>query len=147
VHGEFSVNGKEILLLDDYGHHPREIAATLLAARQAWPERRLVLAFQPHRYSRTAALFQDFVNVLVNADLLLLLDIYAASESPLPDVSGQRLHQEIMQQQKNSAIFVESLTDLPQLLTEVLQAGDVLLLQGAGDIGKLANQLAAHWKS
>jgi UDP-N-acetylmuramate--alanine ligase len=147
LHGEFNVAGKHILLLDDYGHHPREIAATLQAMRQAWPKRRLVLAFQPHRYTRTAALFQEFVEILAQPDLLLLLDIYPASELPLPHISGKLLYETIVQQQKNTAIFVESIAQLPQLLTNVLQTGDVLLLQGAGDIGKLPGQLASQWTS
>jgi UDP-N-acetylmuramate--alanine ligase len=147
MYGEFNVAGKQITLLDDYGHHPREIAVTLQAMRQAWPERRLVLAFQPHRYTRTADLFQEFVEVLAQVDVLLLLDIYPAGESPLPNISGKNLFDAIVQQQKNISIFVETISKLPQLLPDIFQTGDVLLLQGAGDIGKLASQLATFWSA
>lgn len=143
IYGELDVNKNEqkVLVIDDYGHHPREIAATLDAVRKAWPERRLVLAFQPHRYTRTQAIFEDFVKVLSLPDVLLLLEIYSAGEAPIAGVNGEALCNAIRQAGQTMPLFVSEVKNLPQALQHVLKDGDVLLLQGAGDIGKIANHL------
>jgi UDP-N-acetylmuramate--alanine ligase len=150
VFGEVSVGGRQVLLIDDYGHHPREIAATLDAIRASWPTRRLVVAFQPHRYTRTRDLFEDFVRVLSRPDLLLLLDIYAASEVPLSGVSGQALYQGICDYEgdqdygahgKSMPVFVEKVSDLADALSNVVKDEDVVLTLGAGDIDSVTQKL------
>lgn len=141
--GEFNSNNGKVLMVDDYGHHPREVAATLKAMRAAWPDRRLVMAFQPHRYTRTRDLFEDFAQVLSEVDVLLLLDIYSAGEAPIAGADGRSLCRNIRQRGKVDPIFVENKDELPAALQNVLQNGDVLLTQGAGDIGGIAAKLAA----
>lgn len=142
VYGEFAI-GKagKVLLVDDYGHHPREIMATIKAAREAWPERRLVMAYQPHRYTRTHALFADFVDVLAKVDQLILLDVYAAGERPINGVDGPALVRAITENAAVPPIFMQRVSDLPNIVLEVLRNGDLLLTQGAGDIGGLAQKL------
>lgn len=142
IYGELAVPKGHALVIDDYGHHPREIAATMQAIREAWPHRRFVLAFQPHRYSRTQAIFSDFVNVLSQADQLILCDIYSAGEHPIPGVTGEALCDAISHVSKVAPIYIAKPSDLPNKLAHILKAGDVLLLQGAGDIGKVAPALA-----
>lgn len=142
IYGDLDIDQGKILMIDDYGHHPREIAATLAAIRNAWPSRRLVVAFQPHRYSRTQAIFNDFVQALSLPDVLLLLDIYSAGEAPIPGIDGQGLCSGIRGKGKVDPIFVERVTQLVQVLQHVLKDGDVLLIQGAGDIGKVATNIA-----
>lgn len=144
IYGEFKTVQGQVLLLDDYGHHPREIAVTLRAARAAWPDRRLVMAYQPHRYSRTRDLFEDFAQVLSEVDVLLLLDVYSAGEVPIAGADGRSLCRNIRQRGRVEPIFIEYPRDLNQALQNVLQDGDVLLTQGAGDIGSIAAQLAAN---
>ena len=129
-------------LMDDYGHHPREVAAVLSALHAAWPQRRIVLAFQPHRYSRTRDLFDDFAAILSEADVLLLTEVYAAGEEPIPGADGRALSRAIRARGKEP-IFVERAGDIAQLLPSVLQDGDLLLMMGAGDIGAAANRLGA----
>lgn len=141
MHGELDFGGKRALVIDDYGHHPAEIAVTLEAVRTAWPEKRLVLAFQPHRYTRTKLLFEDFTKVLSNPDVLLLLDIYPAGEKPIVGINGRALTRSIRQRGKVEPIFVEKIDDLIPELENVLQDGDVLLLQGAGSIGNISGRL------
>ena len=128
-------------LVDDYGHHPREMLATLKAVRNAWPERRLVLIFQPHRYSRTRDLFEDFTQVLSETDVLVLLDVYAASEKPIPGADGRTLARAIRIRGKVDPIFVTDVEDVPGVLKHILQDGDVILTQGAGSVGALAASL------
>jgi UDP-N-acetylmuramate--alanine ligase len=132
----------EVLLIDDYGHHPREIEVTIDAVRKAWPLRRLVHVFQPHRYTRTQDLFADFVKVLSRSDTLVLLDIYPAGEQPLVGVSGEKLFAAICEASKRQCYFLQKPQQLTELLPKILQDQDILLIQGAGDIGKLAPQLA-----
>jgi UDP-N-acetylmuramate--alanine ligase len=145
IHGQLQFNTAKVLLIDDYGHHPREITATLQAMRNAWPNKRIVLAFQPHRYSRTKLLFDDFAAVLSEADALLLLDTYPAGEKPIPGANGRALARNIRQRGKVEPIFVPQLDNLSLILDNVLQDGDVLMLQGAGNIGALAAQLAEKY--
>jgi UDP-N-acetylmuramate--alanine ligase len=126
--------GADVMVVDDYGHHPREIAATVEAARQGWPGRRVVLAFQPHRYSRTQELFEDFVAVLCEPDLLVLTDVYAAGEQPVAGADGRALSR-ALRLRGEEPVFVDEVADLPRQLTRVVQPGDIVLLMGAGDIG------------
>jgi UDP-N-acetylmuramate--alanine ligase len=143
IYGDFTLNnGGSVTLVDDYGHHPREIAATLQAGRQSWPERRFVMVYQPHRYTRTRDLFQDFCDILSTCDALVLLDIYSAGESPIPGADGMSLVEAIKNRNKINPIFVNQHSELPTVLQSVLRDGDVLLMQGAGNIGMLASQLA-----
>jgi len=141
-HGEIGIGGKTVLLVDDYGHHPREIAATFEALRSAYPQRRLVVAFQPHRYTRTRDLFDDFCEVLAGADALLLTEVYAAGEAPIAHYDGRALARGIRARGAGSPVFVETVNELPAALPPVLKNGDVLLTLGAGDIGTLPARLA-----
>ncbi len=144
IYGDFALRtGGSVTLVDDYGHHPREIAATLQAARESWPDRRLVMVYQPHRYTRTRDLFGDFCQVLSLPDKLLLLDVYSAGEQYIQGADGITLANEIKKRGRIEPIFVERHDMLPQLFVNELQAGDVLLMQGAGNIGALAARLAA----
>ncbi len=139
--GELLTTNGKVLLVDDYGHHPRELAATLQAARAAWPERRLVVLFQPHRYSRTRDLFEDFSEVLSEPDALLVLEVYAAGEEPVPGADSRTLCRAIRARGKVDPVFVGDPADLAETLAGVLQDGDVLLTMGAGDIGGIAQRL------
>ena len=130
-------------LVDDYGHHPAEMAATLAAARGAYPGRRLVLAFQPHRYTRTRDCFEDFVSVLSTADVLLLTEVYAAGEAPIVAADGRALARALRVAGKLEPLFVEDIAELGARLAEVVRDGDVVLTMGAGSIGQLAAQLGA----
>jgi UDP-N-acetylmuramate--alanine ligase len=122
-------------VIDDYGHHPVEMAATLAAARGAFPGRRLVLAFQPHRYSRTRDCFEDFVKVMAQADAVLLAEVYAAGEAPIIAADGRALARALRIGGKVEPIFVDQIADMPQSAVNNAQAGDVLLCMGAGSIG------------
>ncbi len=146
MYGELDSAAGKILMIDDYGHHPREVAATVQAIRAGWPQRRLVVAFQPHRYSRTRDLFEDFAIVLSEIDVLVLLEVYPAGEAPIAGADGRALSRAIRARGFVDPVFVEEVADLPAALSGVLQDGDVLLTLGAGDIGaaaaKLPQQLA-----
>ncbi len=132
-----------ITLVDDYGHHPTEVAATLSAARGAWPDRRIVMMYQPHRYSRTRDLYEDFVAVLSDVDLLVLLEVYSAGESVIAGADSRSLSRSIRQRGAVDPIFVDDIQQLPQVLQDVLQPNDVLITQGAGNVGILSAKLAA----
>ena len=136
--------GGLVQLVDDYGHHPREIAATMQAARAAWPSRRLVMLFQPHRYSRTRDLFDDFAAVLAETDVLLMLEVYAAGEEAIPGADSRALCRAIRARGLVDPILVGDKADLLHSLLAVLQGGDVLLTMGAGDIGGIAQRLPAQ---
>jgi len=142
VHGEVQIGGASALLVDDYGHHPREIAATVAAARAAWPACRLVVAFQPHRYTRTRDLFEDFTAVLSSVDVLVLLEVYAAGEPPIAGADARTLARAIRARGLVDPVFVESVDALVPALPGVMQDGDVLLTLGAGDIGNAPAMLA-----
>jgi UDP-N-acetylmuramate--alanine ligase len=141
LNGELAVAGGSVLFIDDYGHHPREIAATLEAVRQGWPGRRLVTVFQPHRYSRTRDLFDDFAQVLVNTDLLLISEVYAAGEEPVTGADGRSLCRAVRARGRVDPLFIEDIETLPSVLKDVLQAGDLVLTLGAGSIGAVATTL------
>jgi len=141
LNGEIAVGDGAVTLVDDYGHHPREVAATIQAVRASWPERRLVVVFQPHRYSRTRDLFEDFAEVLSTADALLMLEVYPAGEKPIPGADSRTLCRAIRARGQVDPVFVAHPDDLAATLRGVLQAGDVLLTLGAGDIGAAAAAL------
>ncbi len=140
--GTLSISGGEVDMVDDYAHHPRELRATLKAARGCWPERRIVTVFQPHRFSRTRDLFDDFAQLLSEIDNLIVTEVYPAGELPINGADGRSLCKAIRQRGKDP-VFVDTLDELARLLSGYLQPGDVLLTLGAGDIGRFANRLWA----
>jgi UDP-N-acetylmuramate--alanine ligase len=142
-YGEINTPVGSVLLVDDYGHHPREIAATLEAVRAGWPGRRLVVMFQPHRYTRTRDLFEDFVQVLSQVSVLLLLEVYPAGEEPIAGASGQALWRAIRAYGQMDPIFIEDTQSIEEVLLGLLREGDMLLTLGAGNIGTLARRLSA----
>jgi UDP-N-acetylmuramate--alanine ligase len=142
--GEIALKGGgQFTLVDDYGHHPAEMAATLAAARGAFPGRRLVLAFQPHRYTRTRDCFEDFVKVLTTVDLLLLAEVYPAGEAPVVAADGRALVRAIRVTGALEPIFVEDIGEMPQQILNVARDGDVVLTMGAGSIGGVPGKLVA----
>lgn len=140
-YGEIDTVKGRVLLIDDYGHHPTEIRATLEAARGAWSDRRIVVVFQPHRYTRTRDLFEDFSKVLSEADTLLLTEVYAAGEEPIAGADGRALCAAIRARGKVNPVFVEDLNELNESILNVIKDGDVLLTLGAGSIGSIAEKL------
>jgi UDP-N-acetylmuramate--alanine ligase len=134
--------GGSFTLIDDYGHHPAEMQATLDAARGAFPGRRIVLAFQPHRYTRTRDLFEDFVKVLSGADALLLAEVYAAGESPIVAADGRTLARAVRVAGRVEPVFVENIADMPDAIRAAAKDGDVVITMGAGSIGAVAAALA-----
>ncbi|CAN1518663.1 MurC UDP-N-acetylmuramate-alanine ligase [Burkholderiaceae bacterium] len=140
--GDFKAkNGGMFSVIDDYGHHPVEMAATLAAARGAWPERRIVLAFQPHRYTRTRDCFEDFVKVLSSADAVLLTEVYAAGEPALVAADGRALARGVRVAGKVEPVFVEDVGTMHKAIRDFAQAGDVVIVMGAGSISKVPEQL------
>lgn len=142
VYGEFDTGCGDVLMVDDYGHHPREVKATIDTARASWPDRRLVMIYQPHRYTRTRDLYEDFVQVLSEVDLLLLMEVYPADEEPIAGADGRNLCRSLRQRGLVDPIFVDHGEDIISLLADVLKDGDLLLTQGAGNIGALSSRLA-----
>ncbi len=140
--GEFETGAGQVMLVDDYGHHPSEVDVTITAARSGWEDKRLVMIFQPHRYSRTRDLYEDFANVLDKVDVLLMLDVYSAGETPIAGADSRSLCRTIRSRGKLDPIFVPNKEALPSILANVLQENDLVLTQGAGDIGKVAKDLA-----
>ena len=139
--GEIETAAGTVLLVDDYGHHPTEVAATLAAARSGWPERRLVLVFQPHRYTRTRDLLDDFAQVLGDSDVLIVLDVYAAGEAPIAGADGRAIARAVRSRGGVEPVFVETLDELQPVLEGLLDDGDLVLTMGAGDIGAYAQTL------
>ena len=139
--------GGGFTLVDDYGHHPAEMAATLAAARGAFPKRRVLLAFQPHRYTRTRDCFEDFVSVLSTADALVLTEVYPAGEAPIVAADGRALARAVRVQGKVEPVFVEKVADLPAAILAAARDGDVVLTMGAGSIGNVAGGLASRVRS
>lgn len=144
----FTVKGDKngIMVVDDYGHHPAEIRATLAAARNGWPERRLVVAFQPHRYSRTKELFNEFVTCFYDADVLVLTDIYAASEQPIEGVSAERLAEEVRRHGQRDVTYIPDRLALPEHLANVVRQGDIVITMGAGNIWQAGEELVNRLK-
>lgn len=143
VLGTLQTGHGQALLVDDYAHHPTEIDATMRAARDAWPGRRLVVAFQPHRFTRTRDLLDDFADVLSGADKLLVAEVYSAGEDPIAGADGRAICRAVRSRGLVEPVFVPKLERLPRLLAGVLQDGDVVLTLGAGDIGAVAHKLPA----
>jgi UDP-N-acetylmuramate--alanine ligase len=143
-HGEVAAkHGGQFTLIEDYGHHPVELAATLAAARGAFKDRRLILAFQPHRYTRTRDCFEDFVNVLSRSDILLLTEVYAAGEAPIVAADGRALTRALRMVGFESLVFAEDIHKLAQVIYENAQDGDVVMCMGAGSIGQVPTQVLA----
>jgi UDP-N-acetylmuramate--alanine ligase len=141
--GEVNTRAGKVLFVDDYGHHPTEIAATLEAARQAWPNRRQVVVFQPHRYSRTRDLLDDFAEVLAGVDRLLITEVYAAGETPIASADGRSICRAVRSRGQVEPVFVADIETLAEDLEAVLEEGDVVLTLGAGSIGAAAARLPA----
>ena len=141
INANLSLGGGQITFVDDYGHHPSELAATLDSARNAWPDRRLVVVFQPHRYTRTRDLFEDFVQVLSRVDVLVLLEVYAAGEAPIAGADGRSLSRAIRVRGQIDPIFAETPEEVFDILPNVLKVGDVVMTLGAGSVGAIAQQL------
>jgi UDP-N-acetylmuramate--alanine ligase len=142
--GIFNLNGAEVMVIEDYGHHPSELRATLLAARHGWPEKRIVAVFQPHRFSRTRDLYDDFVQVLSETDFVVLTDVYAAGESPLDGIDSRALCQSIRTRGKVEPVLIADVGDIVAELPSMLHNGDLVLLLGAGNIGRVAEQIREH---
>jgi UDP-N-acetylmuramate--alanine ligase len=142
--GELRFSGGRASLVDDYGHHPTEIAATLEAVRQGWPSRRLVLAFQPHRYTRTRDLLDDFGRVLGDCDVLLVTEVYAAGETPIAGADGRAICRAVRSRGLIEPVFVERAEQLADSLRGILKDGDVVLTMGAGSIGAVAHELKSR---
>lgn len=144
VLGEFNTLAGEVMLVDDYGHHPTEVDVTIRAVRDGWEDKRLVMIYQPHRFSRTRDLYEDFVDVLSRVDVLLLMEVYPAGEEPIIGADSRSLCRSIRQRGMIDPIFIGCPEDVESVLADVLEDGDLLLTQGAGDIGALALRLASN---
>ncbi|WP_372620163.1 glutamate ligase domain-containing protein, partial [Alteromonas stellipolaris] len=142
--GDFDTSVGNVTLVDDYGHHPTEVKATIAAARANWPENRLVMVYQPHRFTRTRDLYEDFVNVLSTVDVLLLLDVYPASEQPIEGADSKSLCRSIRQRGQIEPVYVGGKEALPAILSNILVEGDIVMTQGAGNIGQIAKLLASR---
>ncbi|MCK5189535.1 MAG: UDP-N-acetylmuramate--L-alanine ligase, partial [Methylococcales bacterium] len=147
LNGDIEFCGGHISLVDDYGHHPREVGATLEAMRQAWPDRRKIVVFQPHRYTRTRDLFEDFVEVLSTVDVLILLDIYTAGETEIAGANGQALSRAIRVRGQVDPVFVKDRNELAEILAGIVRADDVILTMGAGNVGQIAAELPEKLKA
>ena len=141
-YGEFETGGGKVMLVDDYGHHPTEIQATIDAARAGWPGKRIVMAYQPHRYTRTRDLYDDFVHVLSQVDQLLLLNVFPAGEEPIAAADSRSLCRTIRKLGIKDPILVPELNDLPHLLAKIITDNDLVITQGAGSIGTVVKTLA-----
>jgi UDP-N-acetylmuramate--alanine ligase len=139
--GDYATSKGQAILIDDYGHHPTEVAATIAVARNNWPDRRLVMAYQPHRFTRTRDLYEDFVKVLSQVDVLLLLEVYSAGEEAIDGADSRSLCRSIRQRGQLEPIYVSDISELPKLLAESLNDQDIVLTQGAGNIGQIAKFL------
>ena len=141
VDEQVRIGAATVTLVDDYGHHPTEVAATLASVRQAWPQRRLLMVYQPHRYTRTRDLYDDFVEVLSDSDRLVLLEVYPAGEEPIAGADSRSLARSIRQRGQVDPLYARSAADVPSLLAELARDDDVVVTQGAGDIAQLAQLL------
>ncbi|MDX1491231.1 MAG: UDP-N-acetylmuramate--L-alanine ligase [Pseudohongiellaceae bacterium] len=144
IQGDFPVGDGTAMLLDDYGHHPTEVAATIAAIRDGWPESRLVMIYQPHRYSRTKDLYEDFVKVLSDVDVLLMLEVYSAGEDSIPGADSRSLCGSIRARGKVDPVFVQNDENIRKVLSGVLRPGDIVVTQGAGSVGSLARELTEN---
>ena len=142
VYGNFPVGSGEAMLVDDYGHHPREVQAIVRAVRDGWPNRRLVMVYQPHRYTRTRDLYEDFVDVLSTVDALILLEVYSAGEDAIPGADSRHLCRSIRARGIIEPIFVETVDGVADIIKDLVRAGDIVITQGAGNVGVLSPELA-----
>lgn len=145
-YGDFNVAGKKVTLVDDYGHHPTEVGATLEAARLAFPRRKIFMLFQPHRYTRTRDLYEDFVKVLQNTDKLVLLEVYSAGEAPITGADSRHLARSIRSMGKIEPVYAQDPQEIPELIESLCEDGDVILTQGAGSVTKIARSLSERWE-
>ncbi len=141
IHGEYPVPGGTAMLVDDYGHHPREVAATIKAVREGWPDKRLVMIFQPHRYTRTRDLYEDFVQVLSSCDVLILLEVYPAGEEEIPGADSRAMCRSIRQRGLVDPIYAPDIESVADVIKDVVLGGDMVITQGAGSVGKLVKLL------
>ncbi len=142
VLGDFAVAGGHAMLVDDYGHHPTEVKATIDAVRAGWPERRLVMVYQPHRYSRTKDLFEDFVEVLSGVDKLIMLDVYSAGEQLIPGADTKALCRSMRERGQIEPLYVSSNEQVPDVIGKLVRGGDIVITQGAGNVSAISAQLA-----
>ncbi len=147
MYGELNINEHKVLLIDDYGHHPSEVEATIKAIRSGWPEQRLVVLFQPHRYSRTRDLFEDFVHALSQVDQLLLLEVYAAGEDVISGADSRALSRSIRNRGKVDPIFIEQHSEINDVLMATIKEGDILLTLGAGNVGIIGSGIYDYFKN
>lgn len=141
IYEQQKINNKNFMVVDDYGHHPTEVKATLDALRAGWPKKRVVMLFQPHRYTRTEDLYDDFVSVLSQVDCLLMLEVYSAGEDVIPGADSRSLCSSIRKRGKVDPVYIADISEIPELLKEIIVEGDVLITQGAGNIGRISNRL------
>lgn len=141
-YGTYELDDGDVMLVDDYGHHPTEVAATISAVREGWPDRRLVMVYQPHRYTRTRDLYEDFVDVLSTVDQLVLLEVYSAGEEKIQGADGRHLSRSIRTRGVVDPIFVEGIEAVPAVIKDIVKPGDIVITQGAGNVGALAKELA-----
>ncbi len=147
VYGDFELpQGQRVTLVDDYGHHPSEVQATIVAARQAFPGRRLVMIFQPHRYTRTRDLYEDFVKVLLNVDELVLLEVYSAGEEQIVGADSRSLCRTIRSEGKFEPHYAQSMAEVPELCENLLKDGDLVMTQGAGNVTQAARIFSNRWR-
>lgn len=146
VHGRFSHSAGDFMLVDDYGHHPNEVKAIVESVRKSWPESRLVMVYQPHRFSRTLELFDQFVDVLCQVDKLVLLDTYSAGEAPIEGAAGEDLYKQLLLRESVDVTFLKSIDEVPDALESLIEAGDFVITQGAGETAKLARNLKQRWQ-
>lgn len=144
-HGLLHFDGGTAEMLDDYGHHPTEVTATLKAIRGGWPERRMVVIFQPHRFTRTRDLFEDFAESLSLCDVLILSEVYAAGEEHITGADGRALARAIRNRGAVEPIFVEDIVDAPVALERIIEDGDIVLTLGAGSVGSLALSMPSYF--
>ncbi|MES2675988.1 MAG: UDP-N-acetylmuramate--L-alanine ligase [Pseudomonadota bacterium] len=142
IYGNFSVGEGDAMLVDDYGHHPREVAAVIRAVREGWPGRRIVMCYQPHRYTRTRDLYEDFVEVLSTVDALVMLEVYSAGEEAIRGADSRHLCRSIRARGQIEPIFVETVEGVPAIIKDLVRAGDIVITQGAGNVGVLSPELA-----
>ncbi len=147
MYGEMDFEGTDAMLIDDYGHHPTEVSATIRAIREGWPEKRLVVLFQPHRYTRTRDLFEDFVHALSQVDQLVLLEVYSAGEESITGADSRALSRSIRNRGKVDPIFVEDHNEINNVLIETIKDGDILLTLGAGNVGAIGAAIYERFKS
>ena len=141
IQGEFKIPNGKVLLIDDYGHHPTEVLATIRSVREGWPGNRLIMVYQPHRYTRTRDLYEDFVDVLSDVDILLLLEVYSAGEKIITGADSRSLCRSIRLRGKSDPLYVQEGADVPGILKGLIRPGDVILTQGAGSVSALSKEI------